>query len=150
MAQKKSIEYIRIDGKTPQEKRYDLVNHFQSHDKCRMAILSIVAASTGITLTSASHVFFAELTWTPSIMIQAEDRAHRIGQRADFVDIKYLCGPNTLDDFILDKLQKKLIIVSTTLDDKKQDFGVNSRRRENLLKKQKSKRKLDSEEEERG
>ena len=29
-----------------------------------------------------------------------------------------------MDDFILDKLQKKLTIVSTTLDDKKEMFGV--------------------------
>jgi len=57
-------------------------------------------------------------------MIQAEDRAHRIGQNNDFVDIKYLYGPETLDDFILDRLQKKLTIVSTTLDDKKEVLGV--------------------------
>ena len=57
-------------------------------------------------------------------MIQAEDRAHRIGQKSNFVDIKYLYGPGTLDDFILDKLQKKLVIVSTTIDDKRENFGV--------------------------
>ena len=86
--------------------------------------MSIIAGSTGITLNKAHIVIFAELTWTPSIMIQAEDRAHRIGQKSNFVDIKYLYGPGTLDDFILDKLQKKLVIVSTTIDDKKENFGV--------------------------
>ena len=120
----KNVEYIRIDGSTKQDKRYDYVNNFQTNENCKVAILSIVAASTGITLTSASLVIFAELTWTPSIMIQAEDRAHRIGQNNDFVDIKYLYGPETLDDFILDRLQKKLTIVSTTLDDKKEVLGV--------------------------
>ena len=69
---------------------------------------------------------FAELTWTSSIMIQAEDRVHRIGQKSEFVDIQYLYGPETLDDFILDKLQKKLTIVSTTLDDEKEKFGVDA------------------------
>jgi hypothetical protein len=59
-------------------------------------------------------------------MIQAEDRVHRIGQKAEFVDIQYLYGPETLDDFILDKLQKKLTIVSTTLDDEKEKFGVDA------------------------
>ena len=124
LMKKKHIEYIRIDGSTKQDMRYDYVKNFQSNEKCKVAILSIVAASTGITLTSASLVIFAELTWTPSIMIQAEDRAHRIGQNNDFVDIKYLYGPETLDDFILDRLQKKLTIVSTTLDDKKEVLGV--------------------------
>ena len=118
------IDYIRIDGTTKQDKRYEYVNLFQKKKSCRVAILSIIAASTGITLNSAHIVIFAELTWTPSIMIQAEDRAHRIGQKSEFVDIKYLYGPETLDDFILDKLQKKLTIVSTTIDDKKENFGV--------------------------
>ena len=124
LMREKNIEYIRIDGSTKQDKRYDYVNNFQHNNNCKVAILSIIAASTGITLTSAHMVIFAELTWTPSIMIQAEDRAHRIGQKSDFVDIKYLYGPETLDDFILDKLQKKLTIVSTTLDDKQEILGV--------------------------
>ena len=120
----KNMGYIRIDGSTKQDQRFEFVNHFQVNQDCKVAILSIIAASTGITLTAAHMVIFAELTWTPSIMIQAEDRAHRIGQKNDFVDIKYLYGPETLDDYILDKLQKKLTIVSTTLDDKKEILGV--------------------------
>ena len=121
---KNNVDYIRIDGSTKQSKRYDYVKYFQQKKECRVAIVSIIAGSTGITLNKAHIVIFAELTWTPSIMIQAEDRAHRIGQKSNFVDIKYLYGPGTLDDFILDKLQKKLVIVSTTIDDKKENFGV--------------------------
>ena len=126
LCKNKNINYIRIDGNTKQETRYEYVKNFQQNENYRVAILSIIAASTGITLTAAHMVIFAELTWTPSIMIQAEDRVHRIGQKSDFVDIKYLYGPETLDDFILDKLQKKLTIVSTTLDDKKENFGVDA------------------------
>ena len=124
LCKNKKIDYMRIDGNTKQDKRYENVKYFQTDENCQVAILSIIAASTGITLTATNMVIFAELTWTPSIMIQAEDRVHRIGQTSEFVDIKYLYGPETLDDFILDKLQKKLTIVSTTLDDKKEILGV--------------------------
>ena len=118
------IGYIRIDGKVPVEKRQDLVNKFQSDEECLVAILSITACATGLTLTKASTVVFAELHFTPSIMIQAEDRAHRIGQDAGCVNIHYLVGADTLDVLLFRKLNEKQNIVSTTLDNKSKDLNV--------------------------
>ena len=118
------IGYIRIDGKVAVEKRQELVNKFQSDEDCLVAILSITACATGLTLTKASTVVFAELHFTPSIMIQAEDRAHRIGQGAGCVNIHYLVGADTLDVLLFRKLNEKQNIVSTTLDNKSKDLNV--------------------------
>ena len=118
------IGYIRIDGKVAIEKRQDLVNKFQTDEDCLVAILSITACATGLTLTKASTVVFAELHFTPSIMIQAEDRAHRIGQDAGCVNIHYLVGEDTLDVLLFRKLNEKQNIVSTTLDNKSKDLNV--------------------------
>jgi SWI/SNF-related matrix-associated actin-dependent regulator of chromatin subfamily A-like protein 1 len=65
---KKKVGCMRICGKTPMEKRHQRVKDFQTNPNTRVGVLSITAASQGLTLTAASTVIFAELTWTPSIM----------------------------------------------------------------------------------
>ncbi|PIK44326.1 putative regulator of chromatin subfamily A-like protein 1-like [Apostichopus japonicus] len=95
----KKVGYIRIDGSTPPQQRFKFCEDFQTKDKYRVAVLSIMAANSGITLTAASLVLFAELFWNPGILMQAEDRAHRIGQ-SDAVFIHYLIGKGTADDLL--------------------------------------------------
>lgn len=84
---------------------------FQNNESILVALLSITAAGVGLTLTAASTVVFAELHWTPGMMVQAEDRAHRIGQRS-CVNCHYLIGENTLDATIYNNLEKKVKQVS--------------------------------------
>ena len=105
---------IRIDGKTDQRIRQQLVNRFQSQDSIRAAILSITAAGVGLTLTASSCVVFAELYWTPGSLIQAEDRAHRIGQK-DSINVYFLLAKGTLDDELWPMIAKKLAVVGTAL-----------------------------------
>lgn len=115
MVKESGVGYIRIDGHTPNEKRGEYVNCFQSSEGCRVAILSITAAGIGLTLTAANLVVVAEMAWSPSTMIQAEDRVHRIGQQK-VVNIHYLFGPGTLDEYIWPLIHEKLNIVCGTLD----------------------------------
>ena len=61
----------------------------------------------GLTLTSASLVVFAELYWNPGVLLQAEDRVHRIGQQ-NSVLVQYLLGNGTFDDKFWPLLQRKL------------------------------------------
>jgi SWI/SNF-related matrix-associated actin-dependent regulator of chromatin subfamily A-like protein 1 len=62
--------YIRIDGRTSSQMRHNYVEDFQKRDDIKIALLSITAASTGITLTAAQLVIFAELFWNPGILVQ--------------------------------------------------------------------------------
>lgn len=94
---KKRIGYMRIDGKTPQNQKHSNIISFQNDSSCRVALLSITAAYQGITLTAASVVVFAEYYWTPGIIIQAEDRVHRVGQEASNVTVYYLHCDKTID-----------------------------------------------------
>ncbi|KAH1201019.1 SWI/SNF-related matrix-associated actin-dependent regulator of chromatin subfamily A-like protein 1 [Glycine max] len=112
---KKKVGCIRIDGGTPAASRQQLVTDFQEKDAIKAAVLSIKAGGVGLTLTAASTVIFAELSWTPGDLIQAEDRAHRIGQVSS-VNIYYLLANDTVDDIIWDVVQSKLENLGQMLD----------------------------------
>ncbi|CAG8698006.1 8421_t:CDS:1, partial [Acaulospora morrowiae] len=107
--------YIRIDGNTSQIRRQALVDQFQDDKKTRVAILSLTAACTGLTLHAADLVIFAELFWNPSTLLQAEDRAHRIGRKG-CVDIKYMLVKDTSDSIQWQMVKQKLRVVGKMLD----------------------------------
>ncbi|KHJ47088.1 helicase protein [Trichuris suis] len=104
------VHAVRIDGSVSSEKRKIYCDKFQNSDDVRVALLSITAASTGITLTASRLVVFAELFWNPGVLIQAEDRAHRVGQ-LDSVLVEYLVAKGTADDQLWVMLKRKLEIL---------------------------------------
>ena len=65
-------KYIRIDGSTSPKLRQSQIKSFQTNPDFRIAVLGITAAGVAVTLTASSTVWFAELFWTPALMIQAE------------------------------------------------------------------------------
>ncbi|XP_014287672.1 SWI/SNF-related matrix-associated actin-dependent regulator of chromatin subfamily A-like protein 1 [Halyomorpha halys] len=105
--------YIRIDGSVSSEERKNVSDQFQDEGNFRVAVLSLKAANTGITLTAANLVVFAELFWNPGELIQAEDRAHRIGQQSNVL-IQYLIAPKTADDYLWPLVQEKLKVLKQT------------------------------------
>eukprot|EP00930_Biecheleria_cincta_P023313 TRINITY_DN16867_c0_g2_i2.p1 TRINITY_DN16867_c0_g2~~TRINITY_DN16867_c0_g2_i2.p1 ORF type:complete len:926 (-),score=144.06 TRINITY_DN16867_c0_g2_i2:153-2930(-) len=109
------VQYIRIDGGVNSHERTRRVAEFQSNEKVQIAILAIQAAGVGLTLTAASTVVFAELHWTPGVLVQAEDRVHRIGQKSS-VNIHYLVATGTIDDIIWSSVANKVEIVSAFCD----------------------------------
>jgi len=114
-ASRKNVKFIRIDGSVSAAERLNRVNAFQSDDTVRVAILGLMAAGVGITLTAASTVVFAELHWTPGVLVQAEDRAHRIGQKSS-VNVHYLVAKDTIDDMIWLSVYHKVEVVSKMCD----------------------------------
>ncbi|XP_020575775.1 SWI/SNF-related matrix-associated actin-dependent regulator of chromatin subfamily A-like protein 1 isoform X2 [Phalaenopsis equestris] len=120
---KKKVGCIRIDGSTPATSRQALVTQFQENSEIKAAVLSILAGGVGINLTAASTVIFAELSWTPGDLIQAEDRVHRIGQVTS-VNIYYLLANETVDDIIWDVVQSKLENLGQVLDGEENTLEV--------------------------
>ena len=87
---------VVVTGSTPSGRRQELADRFQEDAECRVFLGNIMAAGTGLTLTAAKAVLFAELDWVPGNMTQAEDRAHRIGQ-TDNVQVVHLVVAGSID-----------------------------------------------------
>ena len=85
--------------------RLAAVDNFQS-GKLDVIVVGIQAGGVGITLTTASHCVFAELSYSAVEMDQAEDRLHRIGQR-QCVSIYHVIGRKTLDDAAMSASERK-------------------------------------------
>ena len=74
--------------------------------KTDLLCISLRSAS-GLNLQRASCVVFGELDWSPAVHSQAEDRAHRIGQR-DSLLCYYLVSPRGSDRDMQDALGLKV------------------------------------------
>lgn len=98
--------FLIYDGSVKASSRQAIIDRFQDDERVRGIIISL-AGATGITLTAAARMRVVEPDWTPSNMIQIEDRIWRIGQERN-VDIGYLSVAGTLDARIGTALVEKM------------------------------------------
>jgi SNF2 family DNA or RNA helicase len=89
--QKNAVEFVRIDGTTSAQDRMKYVNRFQNEFKVKVAIIGVTAGGVGLNLSAAQSVIFVELPKSASEMLQAEDRAHRLGQK-NSINIYIFCA----------------------------------------------------------
>lgn len=143
----KNKDYIRMDGDTSTAERGECIKCFQTNPSCRIAILSINACGSGITLTRANIVWYLEFVFDPQGLssylipsmhpplfyrthynddiahLQSEDRAMRIGQTQDVI-CTYYVARGTVDDAIWRLLERKLRQASLMMDGKVVPFNA--------------------------
>ena len=74
-------KYLRLDGGTKTDERAGHVQLFNAKDSEIMVfILSTRAGGLGLNLQTADTVIIFDSDWNPHADLQAQDRAHRIGQ----------------------------------------------------------------------
>lgn len=84
----------------------DIANEFQRACGPKKVIVSTIKAGNAWTATDASTVYFLGYEWGAHENIQAEDRAHRIGQTKN-VQVRYLMHENTIDSAVLSRVTAK-------------------------------------------
>ena len=111
-----------LTGATPAEKRQGLVDRFQNDDSVKVLVANIIAGGVGLNLTAARQVVFNDLDWVPANHWQAEDRAYRIGQTQS-VNVHYLVGEGTVEEFVKTVLQRKAALVEALLEGRATEVG---------------------------
>ncbi|KAH9009313.1 SNF2-family ATP dependent chromatin remodeling factor snf21 [Lactarius hengduanensis] len=106
----KGWQLCRIDGSTgPLERRAEM-DRFQkggdAPDAPRLFLLSTRAGGLGINLTAADTVVFYDQDWNPQMDLQAQDRAHRIGQTRPVLIFR-LVSRHTIESKILQRASEK-------------------------------------------
>ena len=94
-----------ITGRESAAQKEDAVDRFML-GKTDLCVISLRAAS-GLNLQRATCVVFGELDWSPAVHSQAEDRAHRIGQK-DSLLCYYLVSPGGSDQDMQEALGLKV------------------------------------------
>lgn len=97
---------VTVTGDDNDRQKQYSVDKFQEDEACKLIILNYRSGGTGLTLTAASNVLFVEFPWTSSDCEQAEDRAHRNGQK-NAVTCTYLLGNGTIDEYMYNLIQTK-------------------------------------------
>jgi SWI/SNF-related matrix-associated actin-dependent regulator 1 of chromatin subfamily A len=107
---------VKLDGSISKVERQYSVDQFQENPKVKVFVGNIKAAGVGITLTSAEVVIFNDLSFLPSDMAQAEDRAYRYGQKNNVL-VYYPIFDNTIEAIIYDIVNAKKKVIATVMGD---------------------------------
>lgn len=89
-----------------EEKKRLAMGMFQTRPDIRVCVCN-VKASTGVTLTAARTVLFAEMPWTWSDFCQAKDRINRIGQEAESLDYTVCIAAGTVEEIVWKIVNRK-------------------------------------------
>uniref|UniRef100_A0A670J9P9 Chromodomain helicase DNA binding protein 2 n=1 Tax=Podarcis muralis TaxID=64176 RepID=A0A670J9P9_PODMU len=106
----KHYPFQRLDGSIKGEIRKQALDHFNadgSEDFC--FLLSTRAGGLGINLASADTVVIFDSDWNPQNDLQAQARAHRIGQKKQ-VNIYRLVTKGTVEEEIIERAKKKMVL----------------------------------------
>ena len=109
------IRFLRLDGRTPTDRRKELVEEFQSENGPAVFLISLKAGGVGLNLTRASYVYHLDPWWNPAAENQATDRAHRMGQKST-VFVTRLVMRHTVEEKIMELKREKQAVFDAVVE----------------------------------
>lgn len=130
----RGLKYLRLDGSTKSDDRSDLLKLFNEPGSDYFCfLLSTRAGGLGLNLQTADTVIIYDSDWNPHQDLQAQDRAHRIGQKNE-VRILRLISSNSVEEKILERAQFKLDMDGKVIQAGKFDNKSTNEERDALLR----------------
>ena len=130
----RGFKYLRLDGSTKSDDRSELLKQFNAPGSEYFCfLLSTRAGGLGLNLQTADTVIIYDSDWNPHQDLQAQDRAHRIGQKNE-VRILRLISSNSVEEKILERAQYKLDMDGKVIQAGKFDNKSTNEEREALLR----------------
>ena len=131
--QLKQYKYLRLDGSTKADDRGELLRQFQAPGSDYFIfLLSTRAGGLGLNLQTADTVIIFDSDWNPHQDLQAQDRAHRIGQKNE-VRVFRLVTVNSVEERILAAARYKLSVDEKVIQAGKFDQQSTSNERRRFL-----------------
>jgi len=104
----KGYEYCRLDGSTASEDREKAIEDYNRPGSDKFVfLLSTRAGGLGINLATADTVILYDSDWNPQMDLQAQDRAHRIGQKKP-VNVYRFVTEGSIEEKIVERAENKL------------------------------------------
>jgi ATP-dependent helicase STH1/SNF2 len=129
----RGYKYLRLDGSTKADDRTSLLQNFNADPDLFVFILSTRAGGLGLNLQVADTVIIYDSDWNPHQDLQAQDRAHRIGQTKE-VRILRLITEKSIEENILARAQEKLDLDGKVIQAGRFDNKSTNEEREMLLR----------------
>lgn len=104
-----NIPYSRIDGSTAVDERQPIIDNFYANKEIQVFMITTRSGGAGINLACANKVIVLDSSFNPQDDIQAENRAHRIGQTRN-VEVITLITKGTIEEQIYKLGQSKLVL----------------------------------------
>jgi SWI/SNF-related matrix-associated actin-dependent regulator 1 of chromatin subfamily A len=93
------MSYFRLDGSTAIATRQDMLDQFYEDESIPVFMLSTKSGGAGINLACANKVIIFDSSFNPQDDVQAENRAHRVGQTRE-VEVVRLVTKGTVEEQI--------------------------------------------------
>ena len=108
------FSYIKFSGDLSSSQRADTIKKFWEE---KDILLSTDAGSEGINLQVADTIINFDLPWNPMRIEQRIGRVYRLTQKSDKIYIFNLASKDTIEQYVLDLLHKKIGVFRTILGD---------------------------------